>query len=547
MKMLTRQIPLDVSPGEVRPVIHVSQYDAGSRTLVFQLMSRDGELELPVGTQAEIRGTKPDGHGFSYEAQLSGNTVTVEVTEQMTAVAGRTVCEITLFTGTQPTTDTPASDDYTILSTANFILSVEHAALDKNTVQSASEIRQLIYIMDHKDEIIAAANKTDENVTTVGELTERAETAAEGAEASEEAAAETLDTVNEKAAQILAVTTDADRTASQALALAGTAAAEAGATSAQLDEVMNRLNEVNLTLDEKVAGAYEESGYLYLTSQGAITVGPLGPFAGGSGGGGGGSSNNAVLTATNTTGWLSKTITLGMDCVLSITWSSLEEGIPTGSGSVSVLVNNIEKRTVDIAQGSWSINVADFLTAGQNKVRIVVSDVYGNVKALNFSVKTVELKVSTLFDHSLPYGAGAEIAFTYVPYGAVEKTVFFQVDGTTIGTQTVTTSGRQQTFAVPGMTHGSHRFVCFFTAEIDGETVESNVLDFDLIIVDEQATTPIIASDFRDSDARQYQTLSIPYRVFTPNALSSQVTLWAGDTQVAALTVGRQNRGNPMR
>ena len=63
--MLTRQIPLDMSPGEVCPVVHVSQYDAGSRTLVFQLMSRDGEIVLPSGTQAEIRGTKPDGHGFS--------------------------------------------------------------------------------------------------------------------------------------------------------------------------------------------------------------------------------------------------------------------------------------------------------------------------------------------------------------------------------------------------------------------------------------------------------------------------------------------------
>ncbi len=306
--MLTNRIPLDVSPGEVCPVIHVSQYDAGSRTLVFQLMTREGELSLPSGVQAEIRGTKPDGHGFSYEAQVAGNIVTAELTEQMTAVAGLTVCEIALFTGTQPTTDTPASDNYTLLSTANFILYVEHAALDKNTVQSAAEIRQLIYIMDHKDEIIAAANKTDENVTTVAELTERAETAAEGAEASENAAAETLETVNEKEVQILAVTTEADRIASQALALAGMAAAEAGATSALLDEVMNRLGEVNMALDEKVDGAYEESGYLYLTSQGAVTVGPLGPFAGGGGGGGGGSSNNAVLTAANTTGWLSKTI-----------------------------------------------------------------------------------------------------------------------------------------------------------------------------------------------------------------------------------------------
>ena len=76
--MLTRQIPLDVSPGEVCPVIHVSQYDAGSRTLVFQLMSRDGEIVLPADTQAEICGTKPAGHGFSYHLHNPAKGVTIQ-------------------------------------------------------------------------------------------------------------------------------------------------------------------------------------------------------------------------------------------------------------------------------------------------------------------------------------------------------------------------------------------------------------------------------------------------------------------------------------
>ena len=31
--MITTQIELDVSPGGIAPVIHVSQYDTGSRTL----------------------------------------------------------------------------------------------------------------------------------------------------------------------------------------------------------------------------------------------------------------------------------------------------------------------------------------------------------------------------------------------------------------------------------------------------------------------------------------------------------------------------------
>ena len=37
--MITTQIELDVSPGGIAPVIHVSQYDTGSRTLQFNLIA----------------------------------------------------------------------------------------------------------------------------------------------------------------------------------------------------------------------------------------------------------------------------------------------------------------------------------------------------------------------------------------------------------------------------------------------------------------------------------------------------------------------------
>ena len=62
--MITTQTELDVSPGGIAPVIHVSQYDTGSRTLLFNLIATAGDLILPTGTKAEIRGTKPDGNAL---------------------------------------------------------------------------------------------------------------------------------------------------------------------------------------------------------------------------------------------------------------------------------------------------------------------------------------------------------------------------------------------------------------------------------------------------------------------------------------------------
>ena len=139
--MITTQTELDVSPGGIAPVIHVSQYDTGSRTLLFNLIATAGDLILPSGTKAEIRGTKPDGNGFSYDALINSKTVTVDVTEQMTAAAGKAVCEIVLYTGTPAREGAEASSDYTQLCTANFVLFVERAALDKDTVRSGSEIK----------------------------------------------------------------------------------------------------------------------------------------------------------------------------------------------------------------------------------------------------------------------------------------------------------------------------------------------------------------------------------------------------------------------
>lgn len=162
--MLTQTFDLNLSPGDVPLHIPVSQYDAASRTLVFNLFSSDGTISLPSGTAAEVRGTKPDGNGFSYAATISGTTVTVTVTEQMAAVAGKVLCELVLYKGTPPTTESQASNDYQQLATAYFVLVVKRAALDKDTVSSESEIPQLIDVIDNSDEIIGAATTVQEIV-----------------------------------------------------------------------------------------------------------------------------------------------------------------------------------------------------------------------------------------------------------------------------------------------------------------------------------------------------------------------------------------------
>ena len=146
--MLRHQIDLDVVPGGDLKEIWLNQYDEDFE-LQFDLFSRDGDFVVQSGTTAAIRGTKPDGNGFSADAVLSGTQVIVAGDSQITAVAGRAIFELTLY------------KDEKKLNSANFFINVRRAALDKDTVISQSQTRELVEIEDNADEIIAAADRVE--------------------------------------------------------------------------------------------------------------------------------------------------------------------------------------------------------------------------------------------------------------------------------------------------------------------------------------------------------------------------------------------------
>ncbi|MDT4377230.1 hypothetical protein RO787_28345, partial [Blautia coccoides] len=120
-------------------------------------------------------------------------------------------------------------------------------------------------------------------------------------------------------------------------------------------EIQDDQTSMQLLIGGKIDDAYVEDGYLYMTSNNEVVVGPLGPFSGG--GGGGGTGNNAVLTVSNTSGWLSKSIASGAECVISLTWTSLEDELPTGNGTLKVTVNGLVKTTQDVAQGAVTVDI----------------------------------------------------------------------------------------------------------------------------------------------------------------------------------------------
>ena len=554
--MIKYRKKLDMVSGNTPMLVYLNQYDSDVK-IVFELYASDGSFSVESGTTVAIRGTKPDGNGISIDGDLVSttdedtgavtHTVTVQVDQQMTAVAGRSFYELTLFSGDKE------------LNTANFVISVERAALDKDTVVSGSVVRELVEIMDNSDQIIAAAAASAEAQETIEQIgqevrqaKEDAEEAAETASNAASAAGNTLTTINnaveegmeqinERATQIAQVTTSAEQTAMQALDKASDAENEVAEFINSQTNLNQRLNLIDLRVDEKVDGAFTENGYLYLTSDGEVVAGPLGPFSG-TGGGGSGSSdgNNAKISVSNDSGWNSKTVSDSDECIAVITWDSLEDDNPTGNGTLTIMDNGATKAMLDIPQGTVSIDLMPYVITGSNVVSLKVEDIYGNSRTLKLSVTVVTISLASSFDSAYAYTG--PISFPYTPVGNTQKTMHFLLDSIEIGSTVTSVSGRQQSFTIAQQTHGVHTFEAYFDCTINGQVVESNHLYYEIICLETLNNDPIIASNFKGGVVKQYSLLQVPFIVYVPTSQTADVLLQVDGETVSARTVDRSEQ-----
>lgn len=237
----------------------------------------------------------------------------------------------------------------------------------------------------------------------------------------------------------------------------------------------------------------------------------------------GGSSNNAEFKVTNKSGWLAKTIAYGNECKIILEWSSIEDNISTGNGTIMITLGGVVKSIYEEQQGEITIDIDNYLLLGDNEIIITVSDIYGNTREIKFSISCVKVSISSYFSANTAYTG--VIPFVYKPIGTIEKIVHFLIDEEEIGTQTIIMSGRDQTFEIPKQPHGHHTFEVYFTGEIDGQVVESNHLYYDLICYEENNKTPIITCDYNTKTVKQFATIEFKYIVYTPDVLTSEVTI----------------------
>lgn len=215
--MTSQTFNLELIPQGVPPIVHVSQYDKG-QTWLIDVTENGIPFTIPSGTSVAIQGTKPDNTGFQYAGTYSGTQVEFTVEQQMTVLAGELDCELVLVNGEEQ------------VATINFILAVEPAALDDETIISETELPLIeqaaelgAVINAYATQIHADAETATAAATSASADATTATAAADDATASKTAAA---------ASASNAATSETNAAASETAAAGSASAAAQSATDA---------------------------------------------------------------------------------------------------------------------------------------------------------------------------------------------------------------------------------------------------------------------------------------------------------------------------
>lgn len=278
----------------------------------------------------------------------------------------------------------------------------------------------------------------------------------------------------------------------------------------------------------------QESGYLHIMLEGEDVVDPC--FIGG---GGGSSTSGTVVKLQNLNGGSAFTVATGSDFDLLFSFYDYDSGgeYTNSTGMLELTVGSTVVLTKNIAQGNHTVAVGSYLADGANRIKIKVTDEDGNYATKSWTITAVSLSLSADFDDTAIYSG--DMLFRYTPIGNnIEKTVHFLIDDAEVSTAIVTSSNRQQTQTIPGQSHGAHKLTVYITATVDGVSVTSNSLIYDVIWAQPNNLTPIIACGFTGK-GKQFTTTAIPYIVYNPASLTANISQSIDGEVVATLTVDR--------
>lgn len=246
-------------------------------------------------------------------------------------------------------------------------------------------------------------------------------------------------------------------------------------------------------------------------------------------GGGGGSTSSVTLGIKYIEGYTSPIVATVNDSVI-VKYEFIGEdsvGDTNLDAVASWKVGNRVVATKDVTTGECEFDLTNYVSTGDNKVLLTIKHATGAVATKAWTIKVIDVRLESNFDDTKKNIANEPVNFTFTPYGGVDKTIHFLLDGKEIATKKSgsAAAGLSDFYAIPAQDHGTHLFEIYMTAEINGNTVESNHIVKDIIWYDEDATVPVIGCVEQKFTIRQYEVKNIIYTVYDPRTETPNVNL----------------------
>ena len=239
-------------------------------------------------------------------------------------------------------------------------------------------------------------------------------------------------------------------------------------------------------------------------------------------GGGGGQTAVTTLTVDKITS-SPLIITTNDRALIEIDYSSVDEDGETygatyqwKSGSTIIQSGSI------VNQGRFTFDLTDHCVIGTQKFSLIVTDEAGSTVLKSWTIQKVDIRIESNFSDRYVVDIGKTASFTYTPFGAVNKTVHFMLDGVE-DTLDTNASGTLMSYTIPAQQHGSHLMDAWITATVNGVDIETNHVYKDIIWYDPTQTNEAVIGCIYRYDyygkvtARQYDTTAIVYNVFDPS------------------------------
>lgn len=211
--------------------------------------------------------------------------------------------------------------------------------------------------------------------------------------------------------------------------------------------------------------------------------------------------------------------------ILKFRYASINEnGLKDGAGIGTLIVNDVKKATVAIPQGLNSLDITKYLSLGENQITLNVKNSDGKTDNIDYVCEVINLELTTDFKPMGIYSVATD--FSFVVYGAGEKTIHYLMDGKELFNEVLINSTEfGHSYKIPLQSPGDHIFQVYADMTVNNMTIKSNTLTAGMMFINDEMVDTFILSTFTQTKSEQSEVITIPYLVYNPFKETTQTIL----------------------